>query len=395
MKPLEGVRVLDLGLLVAGPMCSMYLAGLGADVVRVDRPGGDWTWTNTPQVDASGAQLSTHDEGSMSLGHLRRERGKRNVALDLSCEQGRKHLQALVERADVLVENRAPGALDRLGLVREEVLARHPQLIWCSIKGYGEGDPRRSDPTIDLAVQARSGLMFRTGDPDGPPQRAGNHIADGLAAIFAAFGVMGALAQRDKDGKGGVVEVSLLDVLMAALWDDPLELFAEMPGALRMGNKDVRGAPCNVYPTTDGYVALIATSPEHWRSVCEVIGTSELAEKYPLPMDRVKVRDEVDAAVAAWTKTVSSHQAEEAFTSRAVPAGAVLDPLAAVEIARARERGLMENLSVAGEASVPSRFQAARLPIWFNDRYLPLSPAQPLGYANDTIIKDGEVVWGL
>lgn len=392
--PLEGVRVLDLGVLVAGPMCAMYLASLGADVVRVDRPGGDWTWSNAPQVGPDGTESDLADGRTISLGHLRRERSKHNVTLDLTSEEGRGLLAELVARADVVVENRARGALDRFGLVRDDVLASHPRLIWCSIKGYGDGDPRSEDPTIDLAVQARAGLMYRTGDPEHPPYRAGTNVADGLAATFASLGVMGALEGRRRTGRGGLVEIALLDVLVSILWDDPLDLFAEIPGALRMGNRDVRGAPCDVYPTQDGFVALIATSPEHWRAVCEVIGTPELAERYPMPMDRVKVRDEIDAVVARWTETVSSQEAEAAFSGHGVPAGAVLDPLQALLAARAESRGLMERLKTSGNASAPSRFLAARVPIAFDGEYRSLRPAEPLGASNHRLFVDGRVVWG-
>lgn len=387
MRPLAGVRVLDLGLIVAGPMCAMYLASLGAEVVRIDRPDGDWTWDNEPFVGPEG-ERDRRAADTVTLGHLRRERGKRNVALDLKTVDGCARLRRLAEQADVLVENRRRGALDQLGVGRDELWTVNPRLVWCSIKGYAAGDPRDGDAAIDLAVQARAGLMFRTGDPSGSPMRAGTNVADGMTGAFAALGVLAALAERERTGRGSLVEVSLLDVLLALLWDDPLEVFAEQ-GALRVGNGDVRGAPCDVYPTSDGWVAIVATSTDQWRAVCRVVGAEDLVDRYPLPADRAAVRHEVDGVITRWTRSVTAAQAERTLSAAGVPAGAVLDPVTAVARARAEERGLMERLTVAGPGSSPSRFLGPRLPVAFDGGFLRLSPAEPLGASTHAVTEDG------
>lgn len=203
---------------------------------------------------------------------------------------------------------------------------------------------------------------------------------------------MAALAERERTGRGCLVEVALLDVLMAILWDDPLEVFAEQ-GALRVGNSDMRGAPCDVYRAADGWVAVVATSVAQWRAVCELVGRPELAEAYPLPADRAAVRPLVDDVVGGWAAARPALEAERALAEAGVPAGAVLDPLAAVHAARALERGLMEHLAVAGSGSAPSRFIGPRMPVTFDGRFLALGPAEPLGASSAELVHGRRARW--
>ena len=200
--PLAGVRVVDVTRFVAGPLSTFFLASMGAEVIAVERPGGEQSRLLAPFGRADGGSSTTPVEGGMSVPYLKRGRGKRSVAVALDAPDGRSLVARLAAVADVFVENSRPGVMERLGLGYSDLAAANPALIYASISGYGQTGPRAGAPAMDQAVQAASGLMAKTGFPDGPPVRTGAAVGDFSSAAFAAMGVLGALRQRDRTGRG-------------------------------------------------------------------------------------------------------------------------------------------------------------------------------------------------
>lgn len=389
---LSGLRVIDLGQIVAGPLCSFYLASLGADVIRIDRTEDDWSWTIPPVVRPDGSTGVERGADDIPLGHLRRGRGKRSVGIDLKTPEGVEILSSLAAGADIVIENQRPGALEAIGFTYPAMSARNERLIWCSVKGYAQDDPRYDEPAIDITVQARSGLMYRTGEPDGMPMRVPSTIVDHASAIFAAFGVMSALRDRERTGRGSFLEVSMLDVMLSILWDEPLDQWSEDGLPLRPGNDDVRGGPFGTFPTADGWVTIVASSQQHWQRLSAIIGSPELAERYPSPQSRAAARDTVDRLVSEWTSRHTSELVEKVLGEAGIPVGAVLHPLDALVASRAESRGLFERLRSAPGAQ-PSRFVAPLLPIRFDGDYMQVPPAEPLGRSTGEIVGSGRPAW--
>ncbi|MBW1885168.1 MAG: CoA transferase, partial [Deltaproteobacteria bacterium] len=286
MKPLEGIRVLDVTRIVSGPTCCFHLAALGAEVIRVEAPGGDVTWNVPPFVGPEGAHRGERGPRDIALSPLRRGRGKRSVEIDLKCEAGQTLLKRLAARSDVLVENFRPGVMEALGLDYASLEAINPRLVYCSITGYGHDGPYRDRPSVDLVVQAVSGLMAKTGFADGPPTKVGATIGDQVPGIYAALGIVSALRQRDLEGRGQWLDVAMLDSLIALLWDEPIDDFEEQGVPERVGNGDRRGSPIGTYPTSDGWVAVVCVGEKAWERVAALMGREDMIERWPRAQQR-------------------------------------------------------------------------------------------------------------
>ena len=302
--PLAGVRVVDVTRFVAGPLSTFFLASMGAEVIAVERPGGEQSRLLAPFGRPDGGSSATPVDRGMSVPYLKRGRGKRSVAVALDAPDGRSLVARLAGVADVFVENSRPGVMARLGLGYSDLAVVNPGLIYASISGYGQTGPRAAAPAMDQAVQAASGLMAKTGFPDGPPVRTGAAVADFSSAAFAAMGVLGALRQRDRTGRGQHVDLSMLDVLTALVWDEPVDHYAATGMPVRTGNADPRGAPINVYPAVDGWVAVTLTTSEQWKQLVVLLGRPEWAEALPTIRERAQHGAEIDAAFAAWSRTL-------------------------------------------------------------------------------------------
>src|SRR5262245_51262394 len=323
MKPLAGIRVLDASHVVSGPLCCWVLAALGAEVIRVDPPGGDLAWRTLPMVGPGGAHRGARGARDIAIAPLRRSRGKRSLVLDLKREEARALFRRLAAVCDVLVENAVPGVMARLGLDYASLAPSCPRLVYCSITGYGADGPYRDRPSMDLVVQAVSGLMAKTGFPDGPPTKVGATVGDQVPALYAALGVLAALRQRERDGRGQHVDVAMLDALVSLLWDEPLDEYARQGVPERVGNGDPRGAPLDVYRTRDGWAAVVVTSQPQWERMCELIGRPELAARYASVTERARGRDAVNGAVAQWCAGRSTAEVVERFLAIDVAVGPV------------------------------------------------------------------------
>lgn len=387
MKPLEGIRVIDASRIVSGPLCAWLLASLGAEVIRVEAPGGDQTWQAPPWIGPDGVHRGARRERDLGLSPLRRGRGKCSVVLDLKTAPGLDVFRRLLAVSDVLVENFVPGALARLGLDGAALEQLSPRLVHCSITGYGHDGPYADRSSLDLVVQAVSGLMAKTGFPDGPPTKVGATVGDQVPAIYAALGVVAALRQRDREGRGQKVDVAMLDALVSLLWDEPLDEYARQEVPERVGNIDPRGAPLDAFRTADGWAAVVVTSQLQWQRMCEVIGRPELAARYATPADRVRDRKAVNDAVAQWCASRSTDEVVARFLAIEVPVGPVRGAFSAADDPQVRHRGALVPLLHPDRAE-PSGYVGPAFPVRLSRADTRTAPAEPLGASTERVLRE-------
>jgi crotonobetainyl-CoA:carnitine CoA-transferase CaiB-like acyl-CoA transferase len=344
---LEGIRVIDFSRVLAGPLATMVFADLGAEVIKVERPGtGDDTREWGPPYDPSG--VATY--------FLSVNRGKSSRALDLRDEAGAAEARELVAGADVLVENFRPGVMERLGLGYADLSRETPGLVYCSLTGFGSGEGAAL-PGYDLLVQAVGGLMSVTGDPEGDPQKVGVALVDVVAGLFASTGILAALRHRDRTGEGQLVEVDLLSALLAALVHQSSAYTAGGVIAGRMGNAHPSISPYELYETSDGEIVIAVGNDKQFAALAELVGAPEWAadERFgsndARVTNRLKLRDLLQEKLGA-------RPGEEwiaAMSEAGVPAGRVNDIAGAFELA--------ESLGLDPIAEVPrSDGTAVRLP---------------------------------
>jgi crotonobetainyl-CoA:carnitine CoA-transferase CaiB-like acyl-CoA transferase len=281
--PLSGVLVADFSRVLAGPYATMLLADLGAEVVKVESPQGDETRTWTPPV-----------RDDVSTYYLGVNRGKRSVALDLGDEADARLARELVARADVVIENFKAGGMARFGLGYADVRAANPGVVYASISGFGSGAGAKV-PGYDLMVQAMSGLMSLTGEPDGPPMRAGISVFDVMAGNHAVIGILAALRHRDATGEGQHVEVNLLSSALTGLVNHSSAYVAGGVVPLRMGNAHPSVFPYEPLPTADDDLIVAAANDGQFRRLCAVLGTPETADdpRFARNADRTANREEL------------------------------------------------------------------------------------------------------
>ena len=270
-RPLEGIVVLDLGQVYGGPYCGLLLVHLGARVVKIEAPA-----RGEPLRSGVGA-TATADPFAFQL----LNGGKQSVTLDLKSQQGRERFLALARDADVVVENFAPGTTTALGVDYAAVSEVNPRIVYASLKAYGDDTPNRDLRGMDLTVQASSAAMSVNGFPEGPPMRCGPSLADFLGGTHLALGVLAALIERERTGRGQQVDVALQDAVIPALASNIAGWLTDPEHAPeRTGNRHggMRESPYNVYRTADGWVAILAISEPHWRSVAELIGREDLRD---------------------------------------------------------------------------------------------------------------------
>ncbi|MFF3837817.1 CaiB/BaiF CoA transferase family protein [Streptomyces sp. NPDC001930] len=321
---LSGIVVADFGRVLAGPYMTMLLADLGADVIKIERPGsGDDTRAWGPPF-ADG-------EATYFLGV---NRNKRSVALDLTDPDDLAAARAIVDRADVLVENFRPGTMEKLGLGYEDVRAANPGLVYCSVTGFGSGEGARL-PGYDLLVQAMGGLMSVTGEPDGPGTKAGVALVDVITGLHAGMGVLAALRHRERTGEGQRVEVSLLSSLLSALTNQAAAHLGAGVVPRAMGNRHPSIAPYEVFEARDRPLVLAVGNDRQFQVLCERLGLPGLADdpRFATNTARVAHRDELVTALAGPLGTRTAGGWFEELTAAGVPCGPINDLAAAFDLA--------------------------------------------------------------
>jgi len=329
--PLRGVRVLDLSRILSGPYCSMVLGDWGAEVIKVERPGeGDDTrqW-GPPFVAGESAYF------------LSVNRNKRSVAVDMSRPEGREIIYRLAERSDVVLENFRPGTAARLGVGYEDLRRVNDRIIYCSISGFGQTGPYRNYPGFDVVAQAMSGMMSITGEPDGSPMKHGMSIADLTAAMWAALGIVAALFERERSGRGQYLDVSLLDGQIAWLTYAAGSYFAtgKRPGRYGTGHPSI--VPYQALPTADSHLILATANEKLWRSFCRVAGLEHLLDdpRFATNADRVVHRQELIAILSETLRTKTTAEWIQLLLEAGIPCGPIysIDEVMEDPHVRARE----------------------------------------------------------
>jgi formyl-CoA transferase len=341
---LAGLKILDLSQFEAGPSCTEALAWMGADVVKIENPRVGDPGRTTGRTDS-------HD----ALYFLQYNANKRSVAVNLKDPRGLELVKALARTADVMIENFAPGAIERLGLGYDVIRAINPAIIYCQVKGFGAGSPYENNLAFDMIAQACGGLMSITGEEDGPPCKPGATIGDTGTGMLMAISILGAYVRRLRTGQGEHLQVAMQDAILHYIRN----AFAYMDrtdgkAAPRAGSKTVGGGnpPIGVYPCKGGgpndyvYIYTSAANPEHWTRLLKVMGREDLINdpRYATPAARTEHRAEVDRIVSEWTIQHDKQTAMQLVGSATIPAGAVLDTREIADDPTFRQRGIRQTM---------------------------------------------------
>ena len=372
--PLAGITVIDLSHVYNGPYATFLMAMAGAEVIKVEPRGGEHL-------------RSRGDMGGADLPFAMLNSNKKSVTLNLKTEKGRNLLRELVSRADILVENFAPGVTDRLGVGPSDLLKINPRLIYGSSSGYGKDGPYRDYPAMDLVVQAMSGVMNSTGFPDQPPVKSGAALCDFSAGIHLYAAIMTALYERERTGKGRVVEVSMQDAIYASLASNYGMLHARGAAApARTANRHggLGISPYNAYPTLDGYVVLNCPGDHHFRALLDAMGRSDLSEdpRFLTRSTRVANVDAVDELIESWTKTLTKNEVARRMLAASVPCAPVRDLSEVMNDENMHARGSLQWIDHPdlGRVVLPHS------PLVFEGtERRPIEPSLPLGASNEAV----------
>ncbi len=351
--PLAGVRVLEATTTWAGPMCGCVLADLGADVVKVELPSGEVARNLPPFIPGCDPPLS--------FAHASVNRNKRSLTLDLHAEKGRDIFLDLARRADILVENFRPGALDRWGLGYDGIRAVKPDIIYVSVTGFGQFGPDHDRVGYDPLAQATSGFASLNGDPDGAPVKAATFLADDLGGLHGALSALAALAHRQRTGEGQHIDVALLDSLLFQS-NGFLTLGALGLPLERTGNEFAFAAPANVYACSDGHVFAGVLLDSHWKILCGLLGRADLADDpaYGSVPARVKKRAELNEMLGKWCRERTVADVVERFAVAGIPAAPVRSYAEAARDPHVLERDMLQPAAQPGGPEVPLTGPAAK-----------------------------------
>jgi crotonobetainyl-CoA:carnitine CoA-transferase CaiB-like acyl-CoA transferase len=298
--PLKNIKVFDLTRVLAGPTCVQMLGDLGADVIKIERPGsGDDTRGFAPPF-MPGTKESAYFVGV--------NRNKRSVTLDISKPEGQEIALGLIAQSDVLVENFKVGTLARYGLGYAQLHEKFPGLVYCSITGFGQNGPYAERPGYDSLIQAMGGVMSLTGEPDGLPQKVGIPLADLFAGLYGCIGILAALRHRDATGQGQQIDIGMLDTHMAWLANQGMNYLATGENPPRLGNQHPNIVPYQVFPTSDGFIVLSIANDPTFKRFCENVDLGHLIgdARFDTNAARVENRDAVSAAIAPVMKTMTT-----------------------------------------------------------------------------------------
>ena len=335
-RPLDGVVVLDLTQIYNGPYATFLMARAGARVIKVEPPDGEHL-------------RKRGSTGGAALPFAMLNSDKRSVTANLKSPDGHALVAELAARADVLVENFAPGVLDRLGLGYRALRQANPRLVYASGSGYGSDGPYRNYPAMDLTVQAISGVMSTTGEPDGPPMKAGPAICDFFGGVHLYGAVVTALFDRERTGVGRQVEVSMMEAIYTSMTSN-LGLFFGSGGhaPVRTGNRHggLSLCPYNVYPASDGHIAIICNHENHWRGLLRAMGRDDMASdpRMDSMANRVENLEYVDEFVAGWTRQLPKQTLFDRLLAERVPSAPVRDLEEIVGDPHLRARGMLQDI---------------------------------------------------
>jgi len=381
---LAGVRVLDFTQFEVGPSCTEALAWLGAEVVKIENPNGG----EAGRLLLYGATGNAQDSWYFLLFNA----NKKSVTVNLKSERGLALVKDLAKSADIVIENFAPGAIERLGLSYDAVRAVNPNIIYAQVKGFGTGGPYENNLAFDMIAQATGGVMSITGESDGPPLKPGVTLGDTGTGMLLAISLLGALYRRRNTGQGERIEIAMQDAMLQYIRVALSSQATQGTAAKRNGAKILSGfaVPSGIYPCKPGgpndyvYVYTSRTNPAHWRRLLEVIGRADLIgdPRFDTGVARLDHEPQIDEMIGAWTRQHDKREAMRLLGEAGVPAGAVLDTMELTEDADFERRGIIQTMQhpVAGAFKMPG------WPVRFGGNTPKIEPAPLLGQHTEEIL---------
>lgn len=350
MKPLAGIRVLDLSRVLAGPYCTALMADLGAGIIKLEPPAGDDYRHIGPFRDGESALFTLNN------------RGKKSLVLNLKDPADLAIARAIAARVDVVVENFRPGVAAKLGLGAEVLRAANPALVYCSISGFGQQGPFRDLPAYDLVVQAMSGLMAGTGEEGGAPLKTGESVADLIAGLFAGWSIMAALVSRNATGQGATLDVAMYDALFSMLTTSHALHFYAGQAPQRVGNRHPLSTPFGCYATSDGQAVIAVLSGRQFAALAALIGAPDAAADPRFASDESRTAHEpaIRALIEDWSRNLTTEQAVAALAGAGIPTAPIWDIAQAADNAHSRMRGLVSQLPHGVLGLAPSVGQPVR-----------------------------------
>ncbi|MFC1949343.1 CaiB/BaiF CoA transferase family protein [Chloroflexota bacterium] len=330
--PLDGIRILDLSWVLAGPFATMVLSDLGAEIIKVEKLEiGDLARGNGPFINGESSYF-------MSI-----NRGKKSITIDLQNPRGKELFLEMVKKVDVLVENFVPGTMRRLGLDYETVKKHNPSLIYASVSGFGQTGPLAEKRALDIIIQAMGGIMSITGEPDGPPVKPGASIGDITAGLFTAIGILAAIIEREKSGQGQMLDIGMMDCQLSILENAFARYFATGEVPRRIGNRHAVFTPFQTFETRDGYIAIamVGGTRNQWQLFCAVTGLLDLMddERYQTGEARTQHYGEIEPILSSVIRKRTTDQWIEQLSEVGIPCGPInnIDQLASHPQVAARE----------------------------------------------------------
>lgn len=335
---LDGIKILDLSRVLAGPACTQILGDLGAAVIKIERPGsGDDTRSWGPPFLKDTQGRDTNE----SAYYLSANRNKKSVAVDIATPEGQKIINALLAQSDVLIENFKTGGLKKYGLDFESVRRKHPHIVYCSITGFGQNGPLAAEPGYDFIAQAMGGLMAATGEPEGTPMKAGVALSDVITGLYAAIGILAALRAREQTGQGQHVDLALLDCTAASMVNLAQYYLTSGTTAARFGNAHSTIVPYETFESADGYIVIAVGNDAQFARFCTALCKAEWAgdARFKTNVARVKNRGTLVPMIAAALKSENTESWIEKLREANIPCGPVntMDKVFALEQIQARE----------------------------------------------------------
>ena len=353
MRPLEGLRVVDLTRVLSGPYCTMQLGDLGAEIIKVEQPGkGDDTRAFAPPF-----------QGDQAAYFLSVNRNKKSVTLDMKSDRGKEVLWRLIDASDILVENFRPGAMDRLGFGYEAVRKRRPSMIYASISGFGATGPQKDRPGYDVIVQGEAGIMDITGPRDGPPHKVGAAIGDLVSGLYAVQGILAALHTRNANGAGQHVGISMYEAVASLLTFNASIFFATGNSPRRRGNEHPTIVPYETFEAADGWINLGVANDDLWHRFCGAAERADLQSdaRFAKASDRVRNREELVPLIKALIKERTRDEWLQRLDKAGVPSGAIRTVGEVCESELLKARGMVAEMDHASAGTVKAVKNAVHL----------------------------------
>ena len=361
--PLAGIKVIELARILAGPWIGQTLSDLGCEVTKIESPEGDDTrkW-GPPWIDTDGEKTAAYFHAA--------NRGKKSITVDLKTEEGRQQVRELLADADIFVENFKVGGLEQYGLDAATLCNDFPQLIYCSVTGFGQTGPYASRAGYDFMIQGMAGIMDLNGDPNGPPQKMGVAFADIFTGLYGVVGIQSALLQRHQTGKGQHIDMSLFDCMSGVLANQSMNYLASGVSPTRMGNKHPNIAPYQTFPVSDGHLIIAVGNEQQFQRLCKTLKLDGLNadSRFDNNESRVKHRDALEEALCAETVKWTREDLLEALEKAVVPAGPINTVEDVFNDPQFQARGMQIN---------PDGIPGVRTPIQFSDATLSTNRRAP------------------